>query len=729
MASEISAGSVLWQCIRYTRFNLLVIAIGAFFLIGAGQGADIVLGLSRGIPQEVGLFYFGVSLWAWQSWFWARYILITRGLDRRRGVAETTPEQTPAVAQSSVTQSAAARSVVSWYPRVLGLIAYLCAISILATTHGISNWLTLSAVALAAAYLLAVWKRTAIGKPRHQTGANWKGRGTLGLIVPVTVGISLVTTAVSGLFALADPVAYGFTVGSAPVLFLALASILPIGSLLVHITQAHGFPIVTILVVVAVVSAFWVENHQVRGIGVDRLERPEIWQVMTAFEDRFEGDRDTIVPAVFVATAGGGIRAAYWTARVLSEAERALRDSGHARPLSDHLVAISGVSGGSVGSAFYTAALADLGAEADKWPALDAAMTHDFLGPALTGLMVQDLMQSAVPWRMFEGRGAILEQAFERAWAGQAPDGIGSLARPLQEVGAIRGRWFPRLLLNGTNSVTGQRMIAGTLLLHDSGGEQVIVNALDQHAFLFPAGDGRPASDLRLSTAAHNSARFPVVSPGGVLNNGGSAVVDGGYFENFGAATLFDLLTYIKMRRRGPERPNRILKPIILQISSDPALGRQLSENAPPTEISGALFTLFGQPFHNRLWSLIGAPVGGVLSPRGARGVLAAQHLRLWDLDIGLGDDRARIVDPVWLHFRMDLPDRRVAGCEETIETEPPLGWVLSADARASINEMIRCVAHNGEELKRLVAAIRDPGGRLSRSDGPAAGVREAAAH
>ena len=58
MASERSAGAVLWQCIRYTRFNLLVIAVGVFFLIGAGQGADIVLGLSRGIAQEIALFYF-----------------------------------------------------------------------------------------------------------------------------------------------------------------------------------------------------------------------------------------------------------------------------------------------------------------------------------------------------------------------------------------------------------------------------------------------------------------------------------------------------------------------------------------------------------------------------------------------------------------------------------------------------------------------------------------------
>jgi hypothetical protein len=52
--------------------------------------------------------------------------------------------------------------------------------------------------------------------------------------------------------------------------------------------------------------------------------------------------------------AGGGIRAAYWTATVLEQLEMELKGQGGVRP---YLFAISGVSGGSVGAAAFEAAL------------------------------------------------------------------------------------------------------------------------------------------------------------------------------------------------------------------------------------------------------------------------------------------------------------------------------------------------------------------------------------
>ena len=50
---------------------------------------------------------------------------------------------------------------------------------------------------------------------------------------------------------------------------------------------------------------------------------------------------------------------------------------------------------------------------------------------------------------------------------------------------------------------------------------------------------GKKVDDVRLSTAAHNSARFPLISPPGSICNQDQAIVDrivdGGYFENYGA--------------------------------------------------------------------------------------------------------------------------------------------------------------------------------------------------
>jgi hypothetical protein len=60
----------------------------------------------------------------------------------------------------------------------------------------------------------------------------------------------------------------------------------------------------------------------------------------------------------------------------------------------------------------------------------------------------------------------------------------------------------------------------------------------------------RNLDDIRLSTAAHNSARFPIVSPAGEIRNLQHQVVDrivdGGYFENYGALGAMELAQAIR---------------------------------------------------------------------------------------------------------------------------------------------------------------------------------------
>lgn len=70
--------SLIWATLDYTRFNLGVIALGAFFLVGAEQGADVVRGLAAAKPLQQTLFHFAVFAWGWQSWFWARFMLQDR---------------------------------------------------------------------------------------------------------------------------------------------------------------------------------------------------------------------------------------------------------------------------------------------------------------------------------------------------------------------------------------------------------------------------------------------------------------------------------------------------------------------------------------------------------------------------------------------------------------------------------------------------------------------------
>jgi WD40 repeat protein len=80
-------------------------------------------------------------------------------------------------------------------------------------------------------------------------------------------------------------------------------------------------------------------------------------------------------------------------------------------------------------------------------------------------------------------------------------------------------------------------------------------------------GSGCAHCDVRLSTAATMSARFPVISPHGNIRGGrelADRVVDGGYFENFGALTALELADELRGSQFG-------LDPRIILINNEPA--------------------------------------------------------------------------------------------------------------------------------------------------------------
>jgi hypothetical protein len=78
--------------------------------------------------------------------------------------------------------------------------------------------------------------------------------------------------------------------------------------------------------------------------------------------------------------------------------------------------------------------------------------------------------------------------------------------------------------------------------------------------------DARRGPDIRLSTAALLSARFPIISPAGIIraeddSSIGDRVVDGGYFENAGLTTAMDVAR--ELRRLG-------IVPVVLWVQNGP---------------------------------------------------------------------------------------------------------------------------------------------------------------
>jgi len=124
--------------------------------------------------------------------------------------------------------------------------------------------------------------------------------------------------------------------------------------------------------------------------------------------------------------------------------------------------------------------------------------------------------------------------------------------------------------------------------------------------------------DIRLSTAATMSARFPIISPhGNIRRKDGQLadrVVDGGYFENFGATTARELAIEL--------HDNYNLAPTIILINNEPATsgmnciseGNRLQRPVPPRTI---------------MFPIIEAPIYTMLGTRNARGSHAAVELCL----------------------------------------------------------------------------------------------------
>ena len=210
--------------------------------------------------------------------------------------------------------------------------------------------------------------------------------------------------------------------------------------------------------------------------------------------------------------------------------------------------------------------------DTDSCPEATNYLKRDFLAPALASWIFVDGPSNLLPNFGQIDRGTAIERSFEEAsknW----------LARPFLSFFRKNAEpsWRPILLLNATHEETGQRAITAHVKVE----RDVFLNGLDALHLL--------GGDVRASTAAHNSARFFYLSPAGNLGNDNGSVIDGGYFENYGALSALELSRAAKdtLDKRTLASKERGIKRIILLISSDP----DLDPNRARVRIRGATAT------------------------------------------------------------------------------------------------------------------------------------------
>lgn len=316
-------------------------------------------------------------------------------------------------------------------------------------------------------------------------------------------------------------------------------------------------------------------------VGVDRVSgrsqktrtveaRPQLEAAFTAWAQALWTNpkiAKTGAPRVFFVTSeGGGIRAAFWTARALEQLRANVPD------FDARTFMMSGVSGGSVGEAVYVACLREEATVRDVDHTLSKCIgrfgNHDLLTPMVGAWLFEDALARVLPTSVphwlnglvkpdalctqpgcgFLSRGLWFEQAMEK--------GVPELREGIAQTAKAAGASAPQLFLNSTWVEAGDRAIASGVVvdwrtdfpsardqIEVAGCSQIAVNACDQRE-----GAKWPPTpvDLPLSAAAHNSARFTFVNAIGVMRTASletsGHLADGGYFDNSGSHTAIDVL-------------------------------------------------------------------------------------------------------------------------------------------------------------------------------------------
>jgi hypothetical protein len=409
----------------------------------------------------------------------------------------------------------------------------------------------------------------------------------------------------------ADQVRFPQSLGAVPIFSVWMILLALLFALLTRF-RILSVPIVAILAIfLAVIEFFGLsDNHELRTSKGAVPPRPSLG---LAF-DKWLGARKDLAayqtagkpyPIYIVAAEGGGLYAAYQTTQFLTR----LQDL--CPGFAQHVFAISGVSGGSLGAAVFASMAAEQSARPSQPCARDSGglgpleqrshtvLSKDLLSPILWAALFPDFLQRFIPWPIgVLDRGRALDHVFERAWGRM---GGARQENPFHKnffdlCGASAEKCLtnpiPMLALNMTNVETGMQMVLSPIDLGDTGPNAGSRKIYDFFTVVEPF-------DMRLSTAVGLSARFPWISPPGwykFTDRDGKrtkrlSFVDGGYVDNSGVVTALGLALYINnlLATKTP-RPNVEINVILVSAlwapfdKVEPPSGYSHGEVIPPVD-------------------------------------------------------------------------------------------------------------------------------------------------
>jgi hypothetical protein len=381
-----------------------------------------------------------------------------------------------------------------------------------------------------------------------------------------------------------------------------------------------------------------------------------------------------------VLSEGGGIRAAYWSAKLLAYLQSANTN------FSKYVFGIYGVSGGSFGASIFTSLLK----YSETLPAEKTGhfierlsgniIGKDFLSPLIASMFTEEILQYIIPFPIsgFD-HAKVFEKTWEYHWSNEVQKEGQKNTNSAAFDGPFLSLWkdnrdyhIPALFLGVTQVENGYPYLICNISFTNTGisnkpGEPGL--GLIHDVYYYTA-----VKDLRISTASLLSARFPYVGPAGILskNSQTAGFVDGGYFDNTGANAAYQILTAIADKiENGADDPAAAkfkakVLPIVIYLRNNP--------DTPETHDSGraALYQLT-------------APIKAIFQVQSSHTANAVQRLKSY-ISMNSG-------------YFIDVP-LDSAGINDNDSLEVPMGWALS---RAVQEQIDRQVTNTAEQKCRII--------------------------
>ena len=320
--------------------------------------------------------------------------------------------------------------------------------------------------------------------------------------------------------------------------------------------------IIPLLLLLSIISGQMGNDlHLLKTIPEQESETVNFQQFVRDFDNRFSG-QDTIY---FIASFGGGLKANIWNQLILDSLS-----NYKGQNLLSKTVAMSGVSGGSIGHAVFAGLYnQDSLRHKSHKEQIRQLGEKNFLSVDLTYLLGRDLLLELVPGVFYPEMGKVKDRAKlamhgYNNFIGENADLLSKTFRSfwaaLYRKEKSAGRFFPAMISNSAGTHI-QRGIACSIKMPDTLFKSTFYDSSDLLSF------DNDTSSLPFLYAASCSNRFPIFSPAAKVREKGH-FIDGGYFENSGMLSLIDFYNTLRRHSARFDPGQKPPKVVFIQIAN-----------------------------------------------------------------------------------------------------------------------------------------------------------------